>query len=495
VKVGQLIAERYELEELAGTGGMSNVYRAYDQLLERRVAIKVLHERYSHDTEYVERFRREAKAIARLSHPNILTVIDRGEWEHHQFIVFEYVDGDTLKDLVAREGPLPVRDALVLVCEIGRGLAFAHEHGVVHRDVKPHNVIIDREGTPKVTDFGIARSLDRENGLTTTGTLLGTSDYLAPEQAAGRRVSERSDQYSLGVLLYELLTGEVPYPAESPVGAAMRHLNDPIPSVRDARPDVPPEVDELVGRAMQKEPEDRFASTAAFLTALDACLAPYDEDTLSDLWADGGSTAIVSPPVREEPVVRGRDAPPARRKRRRPLWPLLIALVVVAGAAIAAVLVFRDGGGLSIGPGEQPSDGAASIRLRAAGDHDPEGDGVEHPEAVDAATDGDPLTYWTTETYGSFDKPGVGIVLRASAPVGGGTLVVRAGDDSGYTAEIRASNRRDGGFETISEGQAVSRRTTFELDTGGEEYRFLLVWITELGPNGRAHVNEVALRS
>ena len=492
MNVGLVIADRYELEELSGTGGMSNVYRAYDSLLERRVAIKVLHERYSNDTEYVERFRREAMAIARLSHPNIVTVIDRGEWEEHQFIVFEYIEGETLKELVVREGPLSVRDSLVLVSEIARGLAFAHRHGVVHRDVKPHNVIIDLEGKPKVTDFGIARSLDREEGLTTTGTLLGTSDYLAPEQASGAPVSERSDQYSLGVLLYELLTGEVPYPAESLVQAAMRHVNDPVPSVRKSRPDVPLAVDELVRTAMQKQPDDRFASTEAFVTALEACLAPFDEDTLSDLRP---AASVESVPA-AAPVLRPRARRTSLHRRRRAV-ALALAVLFAGGLAGLGVLLFRDGGELSLGSEDRggSGNGATSIRLRAAFDYDPEGDDTEHPEDVAAATDGDPATYWTTETYGSFDKAGVGIVVRASAPVDGGSVVVRSDDDSGYTAEIRASTRAGGGFETVSDAQTVGRRTTFELDTGGEEYQFLLVWITELGPNSRAHVNEVAFGS
>jgi eukaryotic-like serine/threonine-protein kinase len=491
MEIGQVIAGRYELEELAGTGGMANVYRATDRLLERRVAIKVLHERLAHDRDYVERFRREARAIARLSHPNIVTVIDLGESEGHPFIVFEYVAGETLRDLLRREGRLSVRSALTIVREVAGGIGFAHEHGVVHRDVKPHNVIVDSEGTPKVTDFGIARPLDGQEPLTTSGTLVGTSDYLAPEQAAGGRVGERSDQYALGVLLYELLTGEVPYPAESAVQAAVRHLNDPVPSVRDLRPDVPVQVDELVQRAMQKQPEDRFGSTAELVAALAVCLAPYDEDTLSDLRAPEPPAAPAAPPA---PGKREQAAGVRQARRRRRFLPLLAALLAAAAVATLAVLLLRNGADLTPGGGGGGAGGATSIRLRAVADHDPAGDDVEHPEAIAAATDGNPETFWTTETYFSgFAKLGVGVVFRASAPVDGGTLVVRS-DEGGYTAEIRASNRRGRGFETISETQPVGSRTEFELDTAGEEYRFLLVWITELGETNRAHVNEVALR-
>ena len=187
----ELIAGRYELEEIVGTGGMSTVYRAHDQLLERNVALKVLHSHFAEDDEYVERFRREARSVAQLSHPHIVTVIDRGEDDGQQFIVFEYVDGENLKQLVERTGPLPTRRAIELAVEIADALAFAHEHGLVHRDVKPQNVLLTPDGDAKVTDFGIARSLEVEHGMTQTGTVLGTSNYLSPEQAAASRRRRR----------------------------------------------------------------------------------------------------------------------------------------------------------------------------------------------------------------------------------------------------------------------------------------------------------------
>src|SRR5215212_839759 len=208
---------------------MSTVYCAFDTLLERNVALKILHAQYGEDEEYVERFRREARAVAQLSHPNIVTVIDRGEEDGKQFIVFELVEGDNLKDLVGRGGPLPVRRVLELGLEIGRALAFAHAQGLVHRDVKPQNVLLNGDGRAKVTDFGIARSMDVKHGMTQTGAVLGTSDYIAPEQAQGQTVSAQTDVYSLGVVLYELLTGEVPFPGENFVAVAMRHINEQPP--------------------------------------------------------------------------------------------------------------------------------------------------------------------------------------------------------------------------------------------------------------------------
>ena len=192
----EVVAGRYELLELVGRGGMSSVYKARDALLERNIALKILHEHHSADAGFVERFRREARSVAQLSHPNIVTVIDRGEDDGRQFIVFEYVEGESLKQLVDRAGPLEPRTAIELTLEIARALGFAHQQGLVHRDVKPQNVLMNGDGKPKVTDFGIARSLDVD-GVTQTGTVLGTSNYLAPEQSAGEQVSPQTDIQSL----------------------------------------------------------------------------------------------------------------------------------------------------------------------------------------------------------------------------------------------------------------------------------------------------------
>src|SRR5512133_2856070 len=250
--------------------------RRHRRHLERHVALKVLHEQFTTEGDYVERFRREARSVAQLSHPNIVTVIDRGEQDGRQFIVFEYVDGQNLKDLVERVGPLPEQDAVRLALQIARALGFAHDNGLVHRDVKPQNVLLNGDGQAKVTDFGIARSLDVKGGLTQTGTVMGTSDYIAPEQARGSRVDAQSDIYSLGAVLYELLTGEVPFPGDNFVAVAMQHINQPPPSVRERRPELSPCVDEVVRRAMAKEPRDRFRSMDELCSELGDCLAQLD---------------------------------------------------------------------------------------------------------------------------------------------------------------------------------------------------------------------------
>jgi eukaryotic-like serine/threonine-protein kinase len=495
VKVGELVAGRYELEERVGAGGMSSVYRARDTVLERRVALKILHEHYSRDAEYVERFRREARSIAKLTHPNIVTIIDRGEWEGHQFIVFEHVPGENLAELLEAEGRLSVERAILLTHQVARGLAFAHEFGIVHRDVKPQNVLIDLDGAAKVTDFGIARSREIDDELTQTGTLLGTGDYIAPEQASGEAVDERSDQYSLGVLLYELLVGEVPYPAPNVMSSAMRHLRDPVPSVCTARPDVPPRVDAIVARAMAKRPDDRFPSMEAMTAALEAALA--DERAARRAGADE-DTGVISP-VPVAPAPRRRSAPARRRAVRR--WPLFAALVLLAAVSLVVGLLLARTDGDELGglvPGGDGGGGGggsgAQVSLEAVSDFDPEGDDTEHPEAVPAATDGDPATFWTTETYQDFSaaKPGVGIVLDAGSPVTLSSLAVRS-DTPGFTAVVRAATAEEGPFEAVSDDRQAGARTVFEVDTGGKEFRYYLLWITDL--DSVAHVNEVRATS
>ena len=479
--VGEMVADRYELEELVGTGGMSSVYRARDRLLERRVAIKVLHEHYSRDDDYVERFRREARAAAKLSHPNIVTVIDRGEADGRQFIVFEYVDGENLKQVVMGKGRLPVRDALELGVQIGRALAFAHAQGLVHRDVKPQNVLL-RGGDAKVTDFGIARSLDVQAGLTQTGTVLGTSEYISPEQATGRQVDARTDIYSLGAVLYELLAGQPPYTGDSFVSVAMRHVNDPVPSVTAARPDVPLRVDAALRRAMAKDPDDRFPTMDELVAELSACLASLGE-------LDDDRTVIVAPPV----APRAR---PQRRRRRRRWSPLAFLLVAVAAVAVAVGAYYGvrrtdsdTGGGGGGGSGSPP------VHLVASNAYDPQGDGQEHDEEVANATDGDVTTYWETEDYrGSVTfgnlKDGVGIVFDAGRAVKLGALTV-VSDTPGYIAQVEAGPSSTGGFSTVSQSQTVGRRTTFRLSVDPAR-RYYLLWITRLAPGyPRTHVNEV----
>ena len=329
--VGETIADRYELEEVVGHGGMSTVYKAHDSLLERNVALKVLHQQYNEDEDFVERFKHEARSVAQLQHPNIVTVIDRGEEDGRQYIVFEFIDGENLKELVVRKGRLDLRDALEIAHEIARGLAFAHDHGLVHRDVKPQNVLLNGDGRAKVTDFGIARSLDVDHGVTQTGTILGTSNYIAPEQASGQPVDAHTDVYSLGIVLYEMLTGELPFPGESFVAIAMKHIQEPSPNVLDVRGDIPLRVAEMIDRALEKDPEHRFPTMDAFAAEIEKSLAELDRGE------DGAVTMVVPAAQRLRP-----------QKHRKPVSPVPLLIGLLGALAIAAVVVglftFRGGG-------------------------------------------------------------------------------------------------------------------------------------------------------
>ena len=443
VHVGELIVGRYELEELVGEGGMSSVYRAYDTVLDRRVAIKVLHDHFSREPEYVERFRREARAIARLGHPNVVTVIDRGEWEGRQFIVFEHVAGENLKAVIVREGALPVGRALDLACQIAHALSFAHQLGIVHRDVKPHNVLLAAGGTAKVTDFGIARALDVDDALTETGTVLGTGQYLSPEQANGQRGDERSDQYSLGIVTFELLTGRVPYTGDNLMAVARRHIEDPVPSVRAVRADVPECVDTVIARAMAKRPQDRFGSMDALAAALESCLGevdgarPRDQDEDTGVIAQArrlspsAATEVLPRPVEEAVTTK---APP-RRTGLRVAAVLLLAAVILVGNLLVLEIVFEDGIPWPGGGGDP-----TPVQLQAVADFDPKGDFTEHPESVSEATDRDIASFWMTEEYRSFDKSGVGIALDAGSRVALSSVVV-VSDTPGFTAMILGRQR------------------------------------------------------
>jgi serine/threonine-protein kinase len=471
--VGETIADRYEVEELVGHGGMSSVYKAKDSLLERHVALKILHEQYSADEDFIERFKREARSVAQLQHPNIVTVIDRGEENGRQFIVFEFIDGENLKELVVRKGRLGVREALEIALEVARGLAFAHEQGLVHRDVKPQNVLLNGDGRAKVTDFGIARSVDVD-GMTQTGTVLGTSNYIAPEQASGQPVDVHSDVYALGVVLYELLAGDVPFPGESFIAVAMKHMHEPAPNLLDVRGDVPLRVAAAVDRALEKDPEQRFPTMDAFAAELEACLAELERGP------EGDATMVIPSERRAAP----------RRERRVSRWPIAIGLLALL--AIAAIVI----GLFAVGGSNDNSPPSAAKRIQIAGvtSYDPFGDNKqENSSAAINATDRNPATYWSTERYNdapSLDKPGVGVVLDTGTLVDLQQLVLTT-DTPGFTAQIKATNTLGAAPEKISGTKVVGRTTAFPLSPNGPK-RYYVIWITKLPQNDHvAHVNEV----
>ncbi len=344
--INTLFDGRYRIVRKLGSGGMADVYLAEDEELGRRVAVKILNDRHANDESFVERFRREAKNAAGLSHPNIVSIYDRGEAEGTYYIAMEYLDGRSLKELVVARGPLPIGDAIQFTRQVLGALRFAHRKGVVHRDIKPHNVMADADGRLKVTDFGIARA--GVSQMTEAGSIIGTAQYLSPEQARGAGVDQRSDLYSVGILLYEMLTGTVPFTGESPVEIAMKHLSDTPRPPSLQRPEIPPDLDMVVLRALAKSPDDRFQTAEEMDAELDrvaqgvgvtAVTADAATAVLSGATLSNAPTAIVPPrrpPTAARPSYRYAD-PPARR---RPFWPWLLALLLVVLAGVAGVYAY-----------------------------------------------------------------------------------------------------------------------------------------------------------
>jgi serine/threonine-protein kinase len=318
-----IIDGRYRVIERLGSGGMADVYCAEDEQLGRRVALKLLYGHLAENVSFVERFRREASSAAGLQHPNIVSIFDRGEWDGTYYIAMELISGRTLKDVIRERGPAPPDAAVDIVLQILRAARFAHQRGVVHRDIKPHNVLIDEEGRVKVADFGIARA--GASDMTETGSVMGTAQYLSPEQAQGRPVDARSDLYSIGIVLYEMLTGSVPFDAESPVTVALKQVSEPPVPPRERNPAVPAALDAVVLRALEKDPARRYATADAFIEALLAARSAPDEVVV---------TAAPPPPPMEELLEEDDE-----RGRRWWLW--LLALLALAAIALGAYLLLK----------------------------------------------------------------------------------------------------------------------------------------------------------
>ena len=434
--VGTLLNGRYRLDAQVGSGGMSTVYRAFDSTLERRVAIKLMHRDIAAETDQLERFRREARAVAQLSHPHIVGVIDAGEEDGRPYIVFEYVEGETLKDRIRRLGRLPIDEAIAYAIEIARALGAAHGRGIVHRDVKPQNVLVDEEGSAKVTDFGIARSMD-DSGLTAEGRVLGTTDYVSPEQALGHDVNGQSDIYSLGVVLYEMLTGDVPFHGENQVSVAMKHVREDLPDVSKRRPEVSAGLAAILDRMTEQGPAQALPGRAE----------PAGRPR-------GGARARAQP---HGPLDRRGDRRAAHAARQRP---------PPAAAADAPAAADRGRRGADRAPRPRsasccsrrastapsaarararssPSPAPASCRSSAPPptDFDPAGDDEEHDGEAPLAVDKEPGTDWTTEGYsaGQLGKDGVGIYVDADPGVDARSIAIDT-PDPGWKAEIRVAD-------------------------------------------------------
>lgn len=321
-----LLGNRYQLEAEIGAGGMARVFRAADTVLGRPVAIKMLRDQFADDPEFVHRFQQEARSAGSLNHPNIVTVFDVGEDRGREYLVMQYVDGPNLKELIRSRGRFAIADAVQIVRGICAALEFAHRHGIVHRDVKPQNVLIGSDGAIKLTDFGIARALGA-GSFSKTGEVLGTVQYLAPEQVQGHPATAVSDIYAAGIVLYELLTGHAPYGGDSPIAIAMQHVQGPLPRLRAVDSRAPAQLDAVLARALAKDPRGRYASAAEFGQAL----ARFAGGDVTQRLAAG----------------RAAPAPPAVRQSRRGLnLPFVLlgaftSLVVLGLCLIGALIAWQ----------------------------------------------------------------------------------------------------------------------------------------------------------
>jgi eukaryotic-like serine/threonine-protein kinase len=477
--IGTVLSGRYRLEAKLGSGGMSTVYLARDNTLDRPVAVKVMHREMSEQPDQLQRFRQEARAVAKLSHPNVVAVIDAGEDGGHPYIVFEYVEGETLKQRINRVGALDPQEALAYAIEIARGLTVAHARSMVHRDIKPQNVLIDAEGRAKLTDFGISRQLEQD-GMTATGRVLGTTDYVAPEQAMGHPVDQRSDVYSLGVVLYEMLAGQVPFHADSQVGVAMKHVNEELPDVQQRRPELSAAAAMVVERATAKDPARRYQTVGEMIDDLSTALEVEA--------ARAGATTGEATSVLEA-------VPPAQRKlspRQRRSRVAVVVLLAVFAAAIAVVLLISSGN--SGGGGGALSDKGEKIPISSATDFDPQGDGEEDPETVGFAVDGNPTgTAWSSEHYDTDTfagtktgpDPGVGLYVTAKSTTTPSEMVVRT-PTPGWDAEIFAVP--SGPPEELSEwGEPIGEVTDAESVEEVELHlvspaKYFLIWFNRAAP-------------
>lgn len=488
----RLLVGRYRLSRRLATGGMAQVWEATDEVLARPVAVKVLHPHLAADASFVERFRAEAVAAARLSHPSIVSIFDTCSDDGVEAIVMELVRGTTLRERLDHGGPLPAHEAIDVVGQVADALEVAHRKGVIHRDVKPANILLCRDGRVMVADFGIAKAVDVHD-LTETGAMLGTAKYLAPEQVEGSTATPRSDVYSLGVVLYEVLTGRPPFEADSEVATALARLHrDPIPP-RSVRAGVPRRLEAVVLRAMARDPKARYASAGDLRAAL--------------LAADPGRESDLTVWSAPEPHTPPAGTPSFRQTEHRFLVPVVLLVVLAVGLGVAGVLfsrtetgqtlLGRDGDGAAVET-TTVSSGPEPVPVTIADItvfDPPPGDGEENGEDTPRLVDGDAATTWTSEGYDQrtlAGKPGVGLVLRLD-PAGAPGVLRAEGDNTGWAASVYVAD--EAGADLSAWGEPVASQSslgeTVEFDLGEAEGAYLLLWVTDpgdVGPDGKFRV-------
>jgi len=485
----RVLGGRYRLVRLIAGGGMAQVWEAHDEILDRAVAVKVLHPHLAEDTAFLERFRREAVAAARLSHPNVVAIFDTGVDGGLVYIVMELVRGETLRELLAARGPLGPARAVQIAAQVAGALDYAHGHGIVHRDVKPANVLIADDGRVKVADFGIAKAASSVFGssadLTQTGAIVGTAKYLSPEQVNGEPQDRRADVYSLGVVLYEMLCGRPPFTGDSELVVAMQHARAAPVGPRQVRAGIPRPLEAVVLKAMAKAPADRFDTAGDLRAALSTI----------DL-ADDDAAAIVT----RDPTPPEGITPTFAQTERTWLIPVVVIVLIASALGTIGVLFARNDNVRGfLNPSKSPTPGGTSTvaKLVGAQAFDPFGGGGEHDEQAHNIIDGDPATAWNTERYASRRfgnlKPGVGIAVQLDRAEKLTQLQVTSAT-KGWAAQVYVADAFqstfDGwGTDPVDAKSNIDGDTTFDLK--GRRGAAVLIWITDLGEARVAQISEV----
>jgi len=504
---GQRLGDRYDLLQVVGEGGMATVYKARDGVLGRLVAVKVLHPQFAQNHEFLLRFLREAQSAASLIHPNIVTVYDTGRQDETHYITMEYIEGRQVKELIRERGPLPIDMSLDIARQVAEALAYAHHREIVHRDIKPHNIMLSEDGRVRVTDFGIAKAAS-QSGLTQDGAVLGTVQYISPEQARGELAVPQSDIYALGICLFEMITGLQPFRGDNPVEVALKHVKEELPPLTRHGEPVNGALARVVGKATSKDRSGRYASAEELAQDLSELLASSkrpaseEEEKTSVLRAvrmpkRAVKTKPAPPPAEEEPRQR-------RRGSRVVAWSILAVLLVVVGLVGFTALMVNVVPRVVERAVETPPVVAAKPEKLvpvAAKDFDPEGnDGSENPNDTGAAYDGDSTTAWHTDTYNTNEfgnlKQGVGIYFDLGRRCDVQTVRV-ASLERGWDLSIMGSDRVP---ETAKEWTRLASKSgmpnRYSFSLKGAKHRYILLWITRLAPNpegdrSRVDISEV----
>ncbi|HVF75971.1 MAG TPA: protein kinase [Acidimicrobiales bacterium] len=480
------LAGRYRLVSPVARGGMAEVWEAVDDVLARPVAVKILHSHLADDDGFVERFRREAVAAARLTHPGIVATYDAGADDGVAFIVMELVRGRTLRQSM-EQSPLPPREAVRIAADVADALEHAHRAGLVHRDVKPANILLCEAPAGgvrvKVADFGIAKLQSGGGDLTATGALVGTAKYLSPEQVEGRSPDARSDVYALGVVLYEMLCGRPPFSGDTELATAMQHVQAEPPRPRQVCAGIPRPLEQVVLRAMAKEPDQRYQSAADLRGALLAV----------DLADDDAEPFVVRDPTPPDGIV------PVARRSRRAWAPALLVVLLVVAAGMVAVSFLPDDDTEPAAARPRPQ-AARVVTPTAAEAFDPQGDRSENDDDAPNVLDGNPETMWSTLTYESRQfgrlKEGLGLVLTVPGDSPLRRLEVQS-PTSGWAAAVYVADRPSSTLadwgEPVDTKTAIDGNTTFDLQ--GRRGAAVLLWITDPGEGNKARIAEVSLRA